>query len=504
MCKRITRSALRLGMLSGLAFSAQAIASPIDVDLQADGSEVTFTLTNSGDQTINLLLWDTPLESILSSDVFTFGDDEVGFFGRHIKRAAPLEKDFVDIAPGQAISASLSLNRYYDIVDHDSYEVSYEGAISYSIGAGKRLPLSAKLDAMQSVNSSTGPVAVDLAPAPPVAYALPAGYLNCSVDQQTQISTALDASEQLTIEARDALINLPVSERATSPRYTQWFGSYTAARYASVQGGMSNATSVMANQVINFNCDCDEGAFAYVFTNDPFNVYLCRAFWTAPVTGTDSKAGTILHELSHFPEVKGTDDHAYGQTAAAALARTDPDRAANNADSFEYFVENTPALAMQGDGGSGGGGQVSSTSFLTLTPGTRVNGSVAVGNSVFYQSNGASEINLTTINGDADLLIYADEARINELCGSNSVAPLDACNFPNEQNLYIEVVGYETSDYTLEAIGTPVVTPQAGGDTGTQTGGTGGSGGGGGSGLWLGLFGLLVARSRQVRKGARQ
>jgi peptidyl-Lys metalloendopeptidase len=60
------------------------------------------------------------------------------------------------------------------------------------------------------------------------------------------------------------------------------------------------------------------------------------------MTGTDSKGGTLVHEMSHFTVVAGTDDLAYGQQAAAQLAISDPNKAINNADSHEYFGENTP------------------------------------------------------------------------------------------------------------------------------------------------------------------
>ena len=60
-------------------------------------------------------------------------------------------------------------------------------------------------------------------------------------------------------------------------------------------------------------------------------------------TGTDSRAGTLIHELSHFTVVAGTSDFAYGQSAASRLARTSPSRAVRNADNHEYFAENTPA-----------------------------------------------------------------------------------------------------------------------------------------------------------------
>ena len=76
----------------------------------------------------------------------------------------------------------------------------------------------------------------------------------------------------------------------------------------------------------------------------PYKIYVCKAFWNAPMTGTDSKGGTLVHEMSHFNVVAGTDDHVYGQSGAANLAITNPDLAVQNADSHEYFGENTPAL----------------------------------------------------------------------------------------------------------------------------------------------------------------
>jgi peptidyl-Lys metalloendopeptidase len=69
---------------------------------------------------------------------------------------------------------------------------------------------------------------------------------------------------------------------------------------------------------------------------------LGRVYWSAPATGTDSQAGTLIHEMSHFTVVAGTDDLAYGQTAAEALATSDPDSAIRNADSHGYFAENSP------------------------------------------------------------------------------------------------------------------------------------------------------------------
>jgi peptidyl-Lys metalloendopeptidase len=76
-----------------------------------------------------------------------------------------------------------------------------------------------------------------------------------------------------------------------------------------------------------------------VYPNQPYNVCLCNAFWSAPATGTDSKAGTLIHETSHFTVVAGTQDYVYGQSACKSLAISGPNKAINNADSHEYFAE---------------------------------------------------------------------------------------------------------------------------------------------------------------------
>jgi peptidyl-Lys metalloendopeptidase len=101
----------------------------------------------------------------------------------------------------------------------------------------------------------------------------------------------------------------------------------------------------MDTQPITFDCTCKKkNVYAYVYPNQPYKIFLCGVFWTAPATGTDSKAGTLIHEMSHFNVVASTDDWAYGQTNAKNLALSDPVKAIDNADSHEYFAENTPSL----------------------------------------------------------------------------------------------------------------------------------------------------------------
>ena len=84
---------------------------------------------------------------------------------------------------------------------------------------------------------------------------------------------------------------------------------------------------------------------AYVFPSIFGTVYLCQVFWNIPALGTDSQAGTIVHESSHFGRNGGTMDYVYGQTNCAALAISNSSQAIMNAESHEYFAENTPFLS---------------------------------------------------------------------------------------------------------------------------------------------------------------
>jgi len=82
-------------------------------------------------------------------------------------------------------------------------------------------------------------------------------------------------------------------------------------------------------------------------------------FWSAPLTGINSQAGTIVHELTHFLDNGGTWDWAYGVVACRSLAVVPRHLAVDNADTFEYFAEfmglkTTSGLFFSGNGGFNG------------------------------------------------------------------------------------------------------------------------------------------------------
>ena len=162
----------------------------------------------------------------------------------------------------------------------------------------------------------------------------------CSATQQ---STLVSAHGSASTMANGSASYLNGTPGATS-RYTTWFGTYSTAGWNEVQAHFVAIKDALDTKPITYDCSCKKSYYAYVYPTQPYKVYLCRAFWDAPLSGTDSKGGTIVHELSHFNVIAGTDDFAYGQTAAKQLAISNPAQARLNADSHEYFAENTPLL----------------------------------------------------------------------------------------------------------------------------------------------------------------
>ena len=171
-------------------------------------------------------------------------------------------------------------------------------------------------------------------------------YVGCDAGQQTQVATAVTDTLAYVTEVQTYFAN-----RQAGARYVQWFGTFDATRWATVRSHFSAMGTLLTSGAIGADCSgtgCGgSDTFAYVYPTDTatHTVHLCTQFWLADPTGTDSKAGTLVHELSHFDDIGATTDWVYGQSSAASLAVSNADRAVENADNHEYMAENTPAIA---------------------------------------------------------------------------------------------------------------------------------------------------------------
>lgn len=318
---------------------------------KSDDVIVNVTITNTSSRTQYVLKWHTPFGEIEES-LFRVTRDgvPVPYLGAHYKRQAPSAADYYQLKPGASHSMKVELSSMYDMSITGDYQVSYDakslslfsselagqGAVPREIGEIKSAPLTIWIDgALPRGSLSKGATIDELRATQGNALA----FSKCTASQQTTIAQALSAGSAMASDG-DAYM----ARGSIGSRYVQWFGANDAARANTVKAHFVALKDAFANKPVTVDCGCKKTYYAYVYPTQPYVIYVCKAFWTAPMTGTDSKGGTLVHEMSHFNVVASTDDWVYGQSGAASLAISDPSKAIDNADSHEYFGENTPAL----------------------------------------------------------------------------------------------------------------------------------------------------------------
>ena len=340
-------------LLAALFLTSAVGAAPKDgptVSLSVAQSEfrsgedvlVTVTVSNPHKHTVRVLKWFTAAEGVEEPLFAVTRDGEpVAYIGAHYKRPPVTGRDYISLKAGQSLSHIVNLSEYYDFSQTGQYEVFYAVA-SFQLFSEKgnafQVPDSLTSEKISLKAEGRAPKGKPTQPPPPP----PGGnsYNACTVDQQSLLVSARNQAKTYASESSNYLN----THNSGTQRYTEWFGVYTSSRYNTVKNNFGAISNAMTNAGIIFDCKCKQPYYAYVYPNQPYNIYLCKVFWQAPLSGTDSKAGTLIHEMSHFNVVAGTDDVVYGQAGARELADTNPDDAITNADSHEYFAENTPAL----------------------------------------------------------------------------------------------------------------------------------------------------------------
>ena len=308
-----------------------------------DNVTMRLTMTNTTAQPQLILKWHTAFGEIEES-LFEVTRDgkKVDYLGAHYKRPAPTASDYYLLKPGASHTVKVELSDIYDMSITGQYTIRYSAKAMNLFGANEKSIGEVKSDVATIFINGRLPRGSESqmakAPANPGPAAAGLTFTKCTTSQQNDVTNAIAAATTMANGA-DAYMG-----GTLGARYTKWFGAADSARITKVRGNFAAIKDAFATKPVNVDCGCKKTYYAYVYPNQPYKIYVCKAFWTAPMTGTDSKGGTLVHEMSHFTAVAGTDDWVYGQSGAASLAISDPAKAVDNADSHEYFSENTPAL----------------------------------------------------------------------------------------------------------------------------------------------------------------
>ncbi|KAH8801258.1 peptidyl-Lys metalloendopeptidase [Flagelloscypha sp. PMI_526] len=351
-------------LLTSLAFFCGVVCATRQLTLSLSGPEsldgeknltVTATIKNTGRLKLKILNDPRGMLSTLPTDKFniTHHGGMVPFAGIAVKYNPEdiLTSDdkslFTVLAPGECIYVKHNLNEAYNFSQIHNLNLTISPT---------NLDFFVVLEAKQGFKtfkdifnfSPSRSLLIFVLPSwSPFGRFLPAPgetFKGCSDAQQASIKEAASSAFTLALSA----YNYMSTTTTGTPRYTTWFGSYDSGRRDSVLSHFSKLRKSNFHK-ITYDCLCDPavnaGLYAYGYPSLPDYLFVCPRFWQAPLTGSNSKAGAIVREASHWAKNGGTTDYTTTKTAALNLALTDPGTAVNNADSYEYFAENTPTLS---------------------------------------------------------------------------------------------------------------------------------------------------------------
>lgn len=337
-------------IVAALVPVASASASPTaELAVAESGSRVVLqaTLVNSGAEPIRVLRRAIGADGVVGS-AFTVTRREQPVARTHamVKYAAPQPADYQTVPAGGTWVYTVDLSSDFAFTATADYAIRLVAADPLLVLDTDGRVITTTLTSVTAVAVITGrPVEKAPAAAPTARTTigtLSLATVGCSTGEQTTVTTSVADAGTYAGAAVQYF-----SDRRAGARYVQWFGAYDATRWERVQDNFEAADAVLDAGAITVVCHdalCGPNVFAFVYPTQPYTVHVCDAFWTAPATGTDSKAGTLIHEFMHFTAIAGTLDRAYGQTDAGALAVSNPGNAVTNSDNYEYFVENTPII----------------------------------------------------------------------------------------------------------------------------------------------------------------
>ncbi|KAF8759021.1 peptidyl-Lys metalloendopeptidase [Rhizoctonia solani] len=263
-------------------------------------------VTNTGSDSVKLLKDPSSVLSDWQTNSFII-KSRIGtplFTGIRIKYSPELalksgdESNFVILAPGESFALAHSLAGVYNFTRSGAgeYNFSASNILQYVDENGRLAAITAETTTNKlRIGGSLVALRHKEKPSRRAMLRRDIGYSGCSEAQKSQISTAANFANEYVANATAYLRSISTG----TTRYTQWFGTFDSTRFGTVKLHFENIGTDATSST--YDCGCTQSAtYAYVYQDRPGYVYLCEAFWSALDVGSDSRAGTIVHEQSHF------------------------------------------------------------------------------------------------------------------------------------------------------------------------------------------------------------
>jgi len=330
---------------------------------------VQMKLTNVGTLPIQFLLRNTPFEG-MNSNIFNVIDEngeEARYEGIVVKTGPPPPSAFVVMYPNETKSTEFDLSESYSLKSGSNYLITYSSYVHWMLGTSlvivhpkvtdpeiDRIPYSyVPFERLNSALLLSQTIDVHVKESYRLSslhiqqqnsnISVGISFPGCSKEKQEKINTAIGLARAMSNRAANYL-----SSSSCDKDFVTWFGKYTSSKWTKVKNNFHRIVSPFVTLSFAVRCDspgCHSDWYAYVHPGDSlYTINVCHIFWSAPNSVTfDSKPGTLIHEMSHFITIAGTNDFTTTPGDSKNLAKHNPDQALNNANNYEYFAEDTPS-----------------------------------------------------------------------------------------------------------------------------------------------------------------
>lgn len=317
------------------------------------GEPVTckFTITNTHKENLYLLKRGTPLEGLVTDFVTIIRDEKskIRYDGIIIRSRATYSQDeFVLLEAGSSLTTAVDLTSAYPFHIAADYAISLACVVAYytedkNVSKAKLIhsPLKSPVETIKVYKHYKEPIKTVGQLSRQTKSRLPSEHFKGS-SASGPIPPVIrgDLNEEETKKAFSIAfqkVQRAIGYVDSNPQhYKEWFGDAEKAEVKRFYQAIKNSM-LTSHYTFQFDGNADEHIYAYTHYGST-TIYLCGMYKKAPLdSGSDTKYGTMVHELSHA--VDYTEDIDYGQANSEQLAENDPDDAAYNADNYEYFVE---------------------------------------------------------------------------------------------------------------------------------------------------------------------
>ncbi|KAI9745236.1 MAG: hypothetical protein M1818_001514 [Claussenomyces sp. TS43310] len=332
-----------------LAGAAMA-ACPLSVQIDGATDHVAqVAVKNTGNETITFFKGNTVLSDHATKDLLVADANgkALPFTGVYVnyKRTGLAAEMFQTLLPGQTVTTSVNAAKSYKLAGITTAQVTAIQGFRYVTGSTAPTVLKGML-VCEDVSSGTVAITPDQSKVAAEHISKRAAahsriqkrsvtYHSCSSSQTSTLKTSVADAISMSAAAYTAA-------GTAADYFTTWFKSTSEESkvrsiYTDVEGVQTTSPDIYCTDKYG---DCSDGtALLYTVPSDN-TIVPCpnNGFWDFPQLATTcsdddyDKAGSILHETTHL---YGTDDYAYGESAAKQLSAA---QAAENADTYEMYA----------------------------------------------------------------------------------------------------------------------------------------------------------------------